>query len=132
MRISRRNSLPINRRALGINRRSIQCISRRSIRRISRHSIQCISRRSIWRISRHSIQCISRRSIGASAGSIVRTACSPRPNATRAAPADFWVRKLNEVGAMSRDDLRRLVLQEGYFADLTPPTAACTTRCSMW
>lgn len=31
--------------------------------------------------------------------------------------ADFLVRKLNEVGAMSRDDLRRLSLQEGYFAD---------------
>ena len=31
--------------------------------------------------------------------------------------ADFLVRKLNEVGATSRDDLRRLALQEGYFAD---------------
>ena len=31
--------------------------------------------------------------------------------------ADFLVRKLNEAGAMSRDDLRRLTLQEGYFAD---------------
>ncbi len=31
--------------------------------------------------------------------------------------ADFLVRRLNEVGAMSRDDLRRLSLQEGYFAD---------------
>jgi len=31
---------------------------------------------------------------------------------------DFVVRKLNEVGAMSRDDLRRLSLQEGYFADV--------------
>jgi len=31
---------------------------------------------------------------------------------------DFLVRKLNEVGAMSRDDLRRLSLQEGYFADV--------------
>jgi hypothetical protein len=31
--------------------------------------------------------------------------------------ADFLVRKLNEVGAMSRDDLRRLALQEGYFVD---------------
>jgi hypothetical protein len=31
---------------------------------------------------------------------------------------DFMVRKLNEVGAMSRDDLRRLSLQEGYFADV--------------
>jgi hypothetical protein len=31
--------------------------------------------------------------------------------------ADFLVRKLNEVGAMSLDDLRRLALQEGYFAD---------------
>jgi hypothetical protein len=31
--------------------------------------------------------------------------------------ADFLVRKLNEVGAMSGDDLRRLALQEGYFVD---------------
>src|SRR5262249_29281611 len=31
---------------------------------------------------------------------------------------DFLVRKLNELGAMSRDDLRRLSLQEGYFADV--------------
>lgn len=31
--------------------------------------------------------------------------------------ADFLVRKLSEAGAMSRDDLRRLALQEGYFAD---------------
>src|SRR5262245_16684973 len=31
---------------------------------------------------------------------------------------DFLVRKLNEVGAMSRDDLRRLSLQEGYFGDV--------------
>jgi hypothetical protein len=32
--------------------------------------------------------------------------------------SDFLVGKLNEVGAMSRDDLRRLSLQEGYFADI--------------
>ena len=32
--------------------------------------------------------------------------------------SDFLVRKVNEVGAMSRDDLRRLSLQEGYFADV--------------
>jgi hypothetical protein len=31
---------------------------------------------------------------------------------------DFLVRKVNEVGAMSRNDLRRLSLQEGYFADI--------------
>ena len=31
--------------------------------------------------------------------------------------ADFLVRKLNEAGAMSRDDLRRLAVQEGYFVD---------------
>jgi hypothetical protein len=31
--------------------------------------------------------------------------------------SDFLVRKLNEVGAMSRDDLRRSAMQEGYFAD---------------
>jgi hypothetical protein len=32
--------------------------------------------------------------------------------------SDFLVRQLNEIGAMSRDDLRRLSLQEGYFADV--------------
>lgn len=31
--------------------------------------------------------------------------------------ADFLIRKLNEAGAMSRDDLRRFAMQEGYFAD---------------
>jgi len=31
---------------------------------------------------------------------------------------DFLIHKLNEVGAMSRDDLRRLSLQAGYFADV--------------
>jgi hypothetical protein len=31
--------------------------------------------------------------------------------------ADFLIRKLNEAGAMPRDDLRRLALQEGYFID---------------
>ncbi len=44
----------------------------------------------------------------------------PQPQAQRQPQqplADFLVRKLNEAGAMSRDDLRRLALQEGYFAD---------------
>ena len=42
----------------------------------------------------------------------------PQPQTQPEQPlADFLVRKLNEVGAMSRDDLRRLALQEGYFAD---------------
>ena len=31
--------------------------------------------------------------------------------------ADFLIRKLNEAGAMSRDDLRRFAMQEGYFVD---------------
>jgi len=31
--------------------------------------------------------------------------------------ADFLIRKLNEAGAMSRDDLRRFAMQEGYFGD---------------
>jgi len=31
--------------------------------------------------------------------------------------ADFLIRRLNEAGAMSRDDLRRLAMQEGYFAE---------------
>jgi len=42
----------------------------------------------------------------------------PQPQTQPEQPlADFLVRKLNEVGAISRDDLRRLALQEGYFAD---------------
>jgi hypothetical protein len=42
----------------------------------------------------------------------------PQPKKQAEQPlADFLVRKLNEVGAMSLDNLRRLALQEGYFAD---------------
>jgi hypothetical protein len=42
----------------------------------------------------------------------------PQPKKQAEQPlANFLVRKLNEVGAMSLDDLRRLALQEGYFAD---------------
>ena len=42
----------------------------------------------------------------------------PQPQTQPEQPlADFLVRKLNEVGAMSLDDLRRLALHEGYFAD---------------
>jgi hypothetical protein len=32
--------------------------------------------------------------------------------------ADFLIRSLNEAGAMPRDELRRLALQEGYFIDV--------------
>ena len=50
--------------------------------------------------------------------SIHQPAPQPAPATQPAQPlSDFLVRKLNEVGAMSRDDLRRLSLQEGYFAD---------------
>ena len=42
----------------------------------------------------------------------------PQPQTQPQQPlADFLIRKLNEAGAMSRDDLRRLALQEGYFVD---------------
>ena len=42
----------------------------------------------------------------------------PQPQKQPEQPfADFLVRKLNEVGAMSLDDVRRLALHEGYFAD---------------
>jgi hypothetical protein len=42
----------------------------------------------------------------------------PQPQKQPEQPlADFLLRKLNEVGAMSLDDLRRLALEEGYFAD---------------
>jgi hypothetical protein len=53
---------------------------------------------------------------------VQHTPHQPQPHVQAAAQpqaplADFLIRKLNEVGAMSRDDLRRLSLQEGYFAD---------------
>ncbi len=42
----------------------------------------------------------------------------PQPQRQPQQPlADFLIRKLNEAGAMPRDDLRRLALQEGYFID---------------
>jgi hypothetical protein len=45
----------------------------------------------------------------------------PEPVVQQAQPqqplADFLVRRLNEQGAMSRDDLRFLAVQEGYFDD---------------
>jgi hypothetical protein len=50
---------------------------------------------------------------------IHQPAQQPEPAAQPQQPlSDFLVGKLNEVGAMSRDDLRRLSLQEGYFADV--------------
>jgi hypothetical protein len=42
---------------------------------------------------------------------------APAPVHPQMPLADFLVRKLNEAGAMSRDDLRRFSLQEGYFVD---------------
>ncbi len=41
----------------------------------------------------------------------------PQPQPQPQQLADFLVRQLSEAGAMSRDDLRRLALQEGYFND---------------
>jgi hypothetical protein len=50
---------------------------------------------------------------------VQQSAQQPEPASQPQQPFnDFLVRKLNEVGAMSRDDLRRLSLQEGYFADV--------------
>jgi hypothetical protein len=50
-----------------------------------------------------------------------QSAHQPQPAPQASQPpqplADFLVRKMSEVGAMSRDDLRRLTMQEGYFAD---------------
>ena len=45
---------------------------------------------------------------------------SPPPQPQHQPPqplADFLIRTLNEAGAMMRDDLRRMALQEGYFPD---------------
>jgi chromatin segregation and condensation protein Rec8/ScpA/Scc1 (kleisin family) len=47
-----------------------------------------------------------------------QAAPQPSPQSVQQPLNDFLVHKLNEVGAMSRDDLRRLSLQEGYFADV--------------
>jgi hypothetical protein len=42
----------------------------------------------------------------------------PQPQTQAKQPlADFLVSKMNEIGAVSRDDLQRLALTEGYFAD---------------
>jgi hypothetical protein len=45
----------------------------------------------------------------------------PEPQIQQAQPqqslGDFLVRRLNETGALSRDDLRILAVQEGYFDD---------------
>jgi hypothetical protein len=53
-----------------------------------------------------------------------QSAHQPQPQPQAQAPhqppqplADFLIRRLNEAGAMSRDDLRRFAMQEGYFAD---------------
>jgi len=40
-----------------------------------------------------------------------------KPRQPQQSLADFLVRKLSEVGAMSQADLCRLTVQEGYFAD---------------
>ncbi len=42
----------------------------------------------------------------------------PQPPAQPQQPlADFLLRKLSEVGSLSRDDLLHFSIQEGYFAD---------------
>jgi hypothetical protein len=40
-----------------------------------------------------------------------------KPRQPQQSLADFFVRKLSDAGAMSRADLCRLTVQEGYFAD---------------
>ena len=48
----------------------------------------------------------------------IQAQAQPQPQRQPQQPlADFLIRKLNEAGAMPRDDLRRLALQEGYFID---------------
>jgi hypothetical protein len=50
---------------------------------------------------------------------IHQPAQQPEPTTQPQQPLnDFLVRKVNEVGAISRNDLCRLSLQEGYFADV--------------
>jgi DNA-directed RNA polymerase specialized sigma54-like protein len=48
----------------------------------------------------------------------VQAQAQPQPQRQPQQPlADFLIRCLNEAGAMPREDLRRLALQEGYFID---------------
>jgi DNA-directed RNA polymerase specialized sigma54-like protein len=48
----------------------------------------------------------------------VQAQAQPQPQRQPQQPlADFLIRCLNEAGAMLREDLRRLALQEGYFID---------------
>ncbi len=47
----------------------------------------------------------------------VQSPPQPQPQQPQQRIADFLIRKLSEVGAMSKDDLQRLVEQEGYFVD---------------
>jgi hypothetical protein len=44
-------------------------------------------------------------------------AVKPTPSPSLQPLADFLARKLREVGAMPKDELRRLAVQEGYFAE---------------
>jgi hypothetical protein len=44
-------------------------------------------------------------------------AAKPAPSPSRQPLADFLARKLREVGAMPKDELGRLAVQEGYFAE---------------
>lgn len=62
---------------------------------------------------------IERRRHGASPVQAVQP--QPQPQAQRPKPqaplADFLIRKLSELGPKSKDELHRLAVQEGYFAD---------------
>ena len=42
---------------------------------------------------------------------------APPPTSPQLSLADFFVRKLTEIGPMSKDDLRNLAIKEGYFPD---------------
>jgi hypothetical protein len=44
-------------------------------------------------------------------------AAKPAPSPSLQPLADFLARKLREVGAMPKEELRRLAVQEGYFAE---------------
>jgi hypothetical protein len=44
-------------------------------------------------------------------------ASKPAPSPSQQPLVDFLARKLREVGAMPKDELRRLAVQEGYFAE---------------
>lgn len=58
-----------------------------------------------------------RRLGGAPVAAVAQAQAQPQPRKSQQPLADYLVRKLAELGPMSKDAIQRLALQEGYFAD---------------